>query len=76
MCDRRKRLFDIARQIGISFGAFQSILTNSLEMSKISARWVRMLTKDQKKNRLDISKYLLSLYEDNPEEFICPCDPR
>ena len=30
-----------------------------------------MLTKDQKKSRLDISKYLLSLYEDDPEEFMC-----
>ena len=29
-----------------------------------------MLTKDQKKSRLDISKYLLSLYEDDPEEFM------
>ena len=29
-----------------------------------------MLSKDQKKSRLDISKYLLSLYEDDPEEFM------
>ena len=29
-----------------------------------------MLTKDQKKNKLDISKYLLFLYEDDPEEFM------
>ena len=29
-----------------------------------------MLTKDQKKSRLDISKYLPSLYEDDPEEFM------
>ena len=40
-------------------------------MYKVSARWVpRMLTKDQGKSRLDISKYLLSLYEDNPEEYM------
>ena len=40
-------------------------------MSKGTARWVlRMLTKDQKKSRLDISKYLLSLYDDDPEEFM------
>ena len=40
-------------------------------MSQVSARWVpRMKTKDQKKSRLDISKYLLSLYEDDPEEFM------
>ena len=29
-----------------------------------------MLTKDKKKSRLDISKYLLSLYENSPEEFM------
>ena len=72
MCDRRRSLHDIARQIGMSFGAVQSILNNILGMSKVSARWVPiMLTKDHKKSRLDISnKYLLSLYEDNPEEFM------
>ena len=30
----------------------------------------RMLTKDQKRSRLDISRYLLSRYEDDPEEFM------
>ena len=40
-------------------------------MSKVSARWVpRMLTKDKKKSCLDFSKYLLSVYEDDPEEFM------
>ena len=72
MCDRRRSLCDKAGQIGINFGAIQSILTDILGLSKISARWVHiMLTKDWKKNRLDISKYLLSLCEDDPEEFMC-----
>ena len=62
LCDRRRSLCDIARQIGISFGTVQSVLTNILEMSKVSATWVpRILTKDQKNSRLDISKYFLSL---------------
>ena len=40
-------------------------------MFKVSARWVpRMLTEDQKRNRLDISRYLLSRYEDDPKEFM------
>ena len=56
---------------GKRVGAVQSILTDILGFSNVSARWVpRMLTKDQKKSRLDISKYLLSLYEDDPEEFM------
>ena len=72
MCDRRKSLLDIVRQIGISFGTVPCILTNILGIFKVSDRWdPRMLTKDQKKSRLDISKYLLSLYEDDPEEFMC-----
>ena len=36
-------------------------------MSKVSARWVLgMLTDDWKRTRLDISRYLLSRYEDDP----------
>ena len=62
MCDRRLSLRDIAGEIGISFGAVQYILTNNLGISTVSARWVpRMLTKDQRKSRLDDSKHLLSL---------------
>ena len=46
-------------------------MTDILGMSKVSARRVSvMLTKDQKKSRLDISKYLLSLYDDDPEECV------
>ena len=62
--------------MGISFGAVQSILTDILGMSKVSARWVpRMLTDNQKRThqkrtRLDIFRYLLSLNEDDPGESI------
>ena len=60
MSDRRRDLRSIASEVGISFGAVQSILTNILGMSKVSARWVpRMLTDDQKRTRLDISSDLL-----------------
>ena len=61
----------IASEVYISFGAVQSILTDILGMSKVSARWVlRMLTDDQKKTQLDISRCLLSCYEDDPCDFI------
>ena len=50
MCIRRRDLQSIASEMGISFRALQSILTNILCMSKVSARGVqRMLTYDQKK---------------------------
>ena len=49
MCDRRRDLRSIASEVGISFGAVQTILTDILGMSKVSARWVpRILTDDQK----------------------------
>jgi hypothetical protein len=37
-------------------------------MSKVSARWVpRQLNDDQKRARLDISRFPLSRYEDEPD---------
>ena len=49
----------------------QSILTDILGMSKVSTRWVpRMLTDEPKRSRLDISRYRLSQYEDDPGDFI------
>ena len=57
--------------MGRSSEAVQSALTDILGMSKVSARWVpRILSKGQKKSSFDISKYLLSLSEDNLDEFI------
>ena len=53
-------MLSIAREV---VGTVQSILT----VSKVSARWMmRMLTDDQKRTRLNISRYLLSCYEDDP----------
>ena len=50
MCDRRRDLQSIASEVGISFGTVQTIQTDILGISKVSARWVpRMLTDDQKR---------------------------
>ena len=70
MCDSRRDIRRIASEVGISIGAVQSILTNILGTSKVSARWMpQMLTDDQKMTRLNISRYLLShgvmLLQDN-----------
>ena len=57
--------------MGVSFGALQSILTGISGMSKVSARCVpQILTNDQKGTWLDMSRYLLSQYEDDPGDFI------
>ena len=71
ICDRRRDLRSIASEVGLSFGAVQTILTDILGMPKVSARWVpRIMTDEQKRPRLDISRYLLSRYEDDPGDFI------
>ena len=59
--------------VGISFGAVQSILTDILGtcMSKVSARCMPLvLTDDQKRTHLDISRSLLFLCEHDPNNFI------
>ena len=55
MCDRRRDLQSIASEVHIKFGAVQTILTDILGMSKVSAR---VLTDDQKRSWVDISMYL------------------
>ena len=71
MCDRRRDLRSLAREVGVRFGVVQTILTDILGVSKLSARWVpRMLTDDQNRSRLDISRFLLSRYEDDPDDLI------
>ena len=58
----------ISSEVGIRLVVAYSILTGILGMSKVSARCVpRILINDQKRNRLDISRYLLSRYKDDPE---------
>ena len=39
MCDRRRDLRSITREVDISFGAVQLMLTNILGMPKVSVRW-------------------------------------
>ena len=67
MCDWRRDLRSIACEVDISFGTVQSILTDTLGMSKVLSRCVpQMLIR----KGLDISSYLRSRYEDYPGDFI------
>ena len=71
MCDRRRDLRSIGIEVVMSFWTVKSILTYILDISKVSVRWVpRMLTNDQQRTQLDISRHLLSHYEDDPDDFI------
>lgn len=68
--DRRITIKHLAEVLKISFGSIQSILTDSLGFRKVSARWVpRMLTEENKKRRLEISKRNLEILQSDPDEF-------
>lgn len=57
MDDRRVTINKIAEHCKISVGSVETILHKHLGVSKVSARWVpRMLTFEQKKNRVDSCK--------------------
>ena len=52
MCDRKRYLRSIASEVGTTFGAVQSFLTDIFGISKVSARRLpRMLIDDQKRIR-------------------------
>ena len=69
--DRRMTIRQIGDIVGINHTAVENILANVLGMKKISARWVpRMLTMENKKNRLDISTRLLARFEVDPSDFL------
>lgn len=76
--DRRITVAEIASEVGISYGSAQAIITDNLEYRKVSARWVpRLLTEDQKRQRLEMCKRLLIRYEAEGEAFlhrIITCD--
>ncbi|KAL6252271.1 hypothetical protein P5V15_003009 [Pogonomyrmex californicus] len=57
--DRRIKVREIAEAMGISKERVCHIFTEELDMRKLSARWVpRLLTLDQKRIRMNISKAL------------------
>lgn len=68
--DRRITIKHLADILKISFGSIQSIVTDSLGFRKVSARWVpRMLTDENKRRRLEISKRNLEMLQRDPDQF-------
>lgn len=68
--DRRLTVREIADTIGISYERTQNIIVNELGFSKVSARWVpRLLSVEQKRNRLTISQNCLEMFESDPQDF-------
>jgi histone-lysine N-methyltransferase SETMAR len=69
--DRRVKIFEIVEKVKISYGSVVNILHEDLGMTKLSARWVpRLLTVDNKRNRVVASQQCLELFQRNPNEFM------
>jgi len=70
LSDRRLKLSEIADITGISKGSVISILHEKLGMKKLSARWMpRLLTAENKRNRVVACESVLARISRNPEEF-------
>ena len=70
LADRRRKVREVAEAVGVSYGTVFNILHNSLGMRKLSARWVpQLLTVDNKRIRVSISKQCLDLFKRNSQEF-------
>lgn len=71
LADRRVKVLEIAEAVGISADRVWTILHEHLDMSKLSARWVpRLLTPEQRRNRVVTSESCLKMYKRNPQEFL------
>ncbi|KAI6653929.1 Histone-lysine N-methyltransferase SETMAR [Oopsacas minuta] len=57
-------LRELEERVGISKATLHSIITEDLEMSKVTARWVpKLLSKEPKRERVRVSKDLRSRYK-------------
>lgn len=71
LADRRLKVREIAKTVGIAEGTVHHILHEELGMRKLSARWVpRLLTPENKRNRETTSASCLALFQRNPAEFL------
>ena len=66
--DRRLTAQDIVAKVGISTGSAQSILTENLNLRRVSAKFVpKLLTEQQMERRKEISEDMLDLTNHDPE---------
>ena len=69
--NRRVKVREIVEAIGISHGTVIKILHEKLSMKELSARWVpRLLTFEDKRNRVTDLMAGLALFRRNPSEFL------
>ena len=69
--DRRYSCDEIAHELDISHGSVHQILTESLQMRKIVARWVpHMLSESEKHQHVNIARKLLKRYGEDGNEML------
>lgn len=71
--DRRVTIGEIisALNVDISYGSVQSILTETLKMRRVCARWIPRLLKDeQKARRVDVARDFLRKVEQEGDSFL------
>lgn len=69
--NRKVKLREIADTLKISEGSVHTILHQHLSMRKLFSKWVpRLLTVDQKQQRIDDSESCLELFNRNKQDFL------
>lgn len=69
--DRRLKVYEISKAIGLSEERVRHILHNELGVRKLCTRWVPIsLNADEKQMRKRMSQHGLNLFEKNPTEFM------
>ena len=69
--NRKVTTREVAETLDISIGSVVEILHDHLGMSKISSRWVpRLLTKEMKAARRDLSLVFMNKFDQGPENFL------
>ncbi|KAJ4430628.1 hypothetical protein ANN_19217 [Periplaneta americana] len=65
--DRRKTIHEVSEQTNLSWNTVQRMLTEDLHMGRVSAKFVpRLLTYDQRENRLRVCRNLKSEVQKDP----------
>ncbi|XP_030751041.1 protein GVQW3-like [Sitophilus oryzae] len=69
--DRRVRVCEIAKAVGMSRDRVENILHEYLGMRKLAARWEpHLLNADNKRNRVTTSKECLAMFNHNKKDFL------
>ena len=71
MDDRKLKVCEIAKMVNISTGSASTILNEKLAMKEVCSKWVpRLITMEQKQQRVDDSESCLSLFTRNKQDLL------